>query len=107
MSASVYLTCEACYRGWCKYCRGSFHCFCRCNINGNGKTPPGGPDGVPYDGACAAQSSLKRAWQHTQHPTFPKSVDVLAMGPVWREADVQKFIETPRVPGRKRKEETR
>ncbi len=38
MSAAVYLTCEACYRGWCKYCRGSFHCFCRCNLGPDDET---------------------------------------------------------------------
>ena len=43
----------------------------------------------------------KRAWQLTQHPQFPAPVQVLAMGPVWRESDVQAFLDTPRPAGRK------
>lgn len=45
------------------------------------------------------------AGQVAGRPDFPEPVDHLAMGPVWLEADVAKFIETPRAPGRKRKEE--
>ena len=33
----VRLICDSCYRGWCAYCRGAYHCFCQCNLNGNGK----------------------------------------------------------------------
>lgn len=40
----------------------------------------------------------------TARPGFPEPVQRLAMGPVWLEADVVKFISTPRAPGRKRKE---
>jgi predicted DNA-binding transcriptional regulator AlpA len=47
--------------------------------------------------------SRKRAWQITQHPDFPEPVQVLAMGPVWLESDVQQFIDTPRKSGRKAK----
>ena len=49
--------------------------------------------------------SRSRASQITAHPDFPAPVQRLAMGPVWVEADVVKFIETPRMPGRKRKED--
>jgi predicted DNA-binding transcriptional regulator AlpA len=55
--------------------------------------------------AGLAGVSRKRAWQKTQHPDFPKPVQVLAMGPVWLEVDVKKFLGTPRKPGRQRKEE--
>lgn len=41
------------------------------------------------------------------HPDFPEPVQRLAMGPVWIEADVRKFLSTPRKPGRQRKEETK
>jgi len=51
------------------------------------------------------QVSRSYAVQVTRHPEFPAPLQVLAMGPVWLEADVVKFIETPRAPGRKRKEE--
>jgi hypothetical protein len=49
--------------------------------------------------------SRSYAGQVAKHPEFPAPVQVLAMGPVWIEADVVKFIETPRAPGRKRKED--
>jgi len=52
-----------------------------------------------------AKVSRSYAGQVARHPEFPAPVQVLAMGPVWIEADVVKFIETPRAPGRKRKEE--
>lgn len=55
--------------------------------------------------ASLAGVSRQRASQLTKHPGFPKPVDVLAMGPVWREADVQKFLDTPRKPGRRPKAE--
>jgi hypothetical protein len=45
----------------------------------------------------------QRAAQIAAHPDFPKPVDRLAMGPVWRESDVRKFHSTPRKPGRKPK----
>jgi prophage regulatory protein len=48
--------------------------------------------------------SRSYAGQVAKRPDFPAPVQVLAMGPVWVEADVAKFIETPRTPGRKRKE---
>lgn len=53
--------------------------------------------------AVLAGVSRKRAWQLTQHPQFPKPVQVLAMGPVWRESDVQAFLDTPRPAGRQAK----
>jgi predicted DNA-binding transcriptional regulator AlpA len=53
--------------------------------------------------AGLAGVSRKRAWQLTQHPQFPKPVQVLAMGPVWRESDVQAFLDTPRPAGRQAK----
>ena len=52
-----------------------------------------------------AKVSRSYAGQVTAHPDFPEPVQRLAMGPVWLEADVVKFIDTPRAPGRKRKEE--
>jgi hypothetical protein len=52
-----------------------------------------------------AKVSRSYAGQVTAHPDFPEPVQRLAMGPVWVEADVAKFIETPRSPGRKRKED--
>jgi prophage regulatory protein len=56
--------------------------------------------------AGLAGVSRKRAWQLSQHPKFPAPVQVLAMGPVWRESDVQAFINTPRPSGRQRERET-
>jgi hypothetical protein len=51
-----------------------------------------------------AKVSRSYAGQVAARPDFPEPVQRLAMGPVWVEADVVKFIETPRPPGRKRKE---
>ena len=51
--------------------------------------------------ASLAGVSRQRAGQLANHPDFPKPVDRLAMGPVWREADVTKFLATPRKPGRR------
>lgn len=51
--------------------------------------------------ASLAGVSRKRAWQLTQHPDFPAPVQVLAMGPVWAEKGVAKFLATPRTPGRR------
>lgn len=53
--------------------------------------------------AALAGVSRQRADQLTKNPKFPKPVDVLAMGPVWREADVAKFLAEPRPAGRPRK----
>lgn len=50
--------------------------------------------------ASLAGVSRKRAWQLSQHPQFPKPVQVLAATPVWRESDVQAFLDTPRPGGR-------
>lgn len=50
--------------------------------------------------ASLAGKSRKRAWQLTQGKTFPEPVQVLAMGPVWLEADVVAFLAAPRTPGR-------
>lgn len=50
--------------------------------------------------ASLAGVSRKRAWQLTQHKAFPQPFQVLAMGPVWRESDVQVFLDTPRPSGR-------
>ena len=55
--------------------------------------------------AGRASVSRQRAAQLAGHPDFPKPVDRLAMGPVWREADVTKFLATERKPGRRPKEE--
>lgn len=55
--------------------------------------------------AGLADTTRKRAWQLTQHPDFPAPVQVLAMGPVWRESDVQAFLATPRKAGRRPKAE--
>lgn len=51
--------------------------------------------------------SRSRASQVVAHPEFPEPVDRLAMGPVWLEADVKKFLATPRKPGRKPKADAR
>lgn len=53
--------------------------------------------------AALAGVSRQRADQLTKHPQFPRPVAELAMGKVWREADVQTFLDTPRPPGRPRK----
>jgi predicted DNA-binding transcriptional regulator AlpA len=55
--------------------------------------------------ASLAGVSRQRAAQIANHPDFPKPIDRLAMGPVWREADVRKFLDTPRKPGRRPKEQ--
>jgi hypothetical protein len=54
--------------------------------------------------ARLAGVSRTRAGQLAGHPDFPEPVQRLAMGPVWRESDVTKFLATPRKPGRKPKE---
>ena len=41
------------------------------------------------------------------NPGFPHPVQVLAMGPVWAEADVTAFLAVPRAPGRRPKTSTR
>lgn len=52
--------------------------------------------------AGLAGVSRTRAGQLAAHPDFPEPVQRLAMGPVWREADVWKFLTTPRKAGRRR-----
>lgn len=54
--------------------------------------------------ASLAGVSRQRASQLANHPDFPEPVQRLAMGPVWREADVTKFLTSPRKAGRKPKE---
>lgn len=56
--------------------------------------------------ASLAGVSRQRASQIASHPDFPAPVARLAMGPVWREADVIKFLDTPRKPGRRPKEDS-
>ena len=53
--------------------------------------------------ASLAGKSRKRAWQLTQGKTFPEPVQVLAMGPVWLEADVVTFLAWARTSGRQAK----
>ena len=53
--------------------------------------------------ASLAGKSRKRAWQLTQGKTFPEPVQVLAMGPVWLEADVVTFLARARTSGRQAK----
>ena len=53
--------------------------------------------------AGLAGVSRQRAGQLAAHPAFPAPVARLAMGPVWREADVTKFLATERKPGRRPK----
>lgn len=55
--------------------------------------------------SASGKVSRSYAGQVTKRPDFPAPVQVLAMGPVWVESDVVKFIGTPRAPGRKRKED--
>ena len=57
--------------------------------------------------ASFAGVSRQRAGQLAAHPDFPEPVDRLAMGPVWLESDVKKFLATPRKAGRRPKEEER
>ena len=57
--------------------------------------------------AGLAGVSRTRAGQLAAHPDFPEPVDRLAMGPVWLESDVKKFLATPRKAGRRPKEEER
>lgn len=52
--------------------------------------------------AGLAGVTRQRAGQLTKVKTFPEPVQVLAMGPVWRESDVVAFLATPRAPGRPR-----
>jgi hypothetical protein len=52
--------------------------------------------------AGLAGVSRSRAGQLASHPEFPEPLQRLAMGPVWLEADVAKFLATPRKPGRRR-----
>ena len=54
--------------------------------------------------ASLAGVSRTRAGQLAAHPQFPEPVQRLAMGPVWLESDVTKFIAAPRKPGRKPKD---
>jgi predicted DNA-binding transcriptional regulator AlpA len=42
--------------------------------------------------AGLAGKSRRRAWQITRERGFPDPVQTLAMGPVWLERDVQKFL---------------
>lgn len=53
--------------------------------------------------AGKAKVSRSYAGQVTARRDFPEPVQRLAMGPVWLESDVVKFIGPPRTPGRKRK----
>ena len=57
--------------------------------------------------ASLAGVSRTRAGQLANHPQFPEPVDRLAMGPVWLESDVTKFLATPRKAGRRTKIERR
>jgi hypothetical protein len=50
--------------------------------------------------AGLAGVSRQRAAQITRLPSFPAPVQELAMGPVWIESEVTKFLATPRKPGR-------
>jgi hypothetical protein len=51
----------------------------------------------------AGKVSRSYAGQVVKRPDFPAPVQMLAMGPVWAEADVIKYLATPRKPGRKPK----
>jgi len=51
--------------------------------------------------ASLAGVSRQRAGQIAAHPDFPAPVQRLAMGPVWVEADVKKFLAVERKPGRR------
>ena len=56
--------------------------------------------------AGLAGVSRQRAGQIANHPDFPEPVDRLAMGPVWREADVKAVLAVPRKAGRRPKAAT-
>jgi predicted DNA-binding transcriptional regulator AlpA len=45
--------------------------------------------------ASLAGKTKRRAWQITRERGFPEPVQILAMGPVWLERDVQKFLNPP------------
>jgi prophage regulatory protein len=47
--------------------------------------------------------SRQRGGRITKHPDFPEPYQVLAMGPVWVEADVIEYLATPRKAGRRPK----
>jgi len=51
--------------------------------------------------ASLAGVSRQRASQLATHPDFPEPIQRLAMGPVWLEVDVKKFLATERKPGRR------
>ena len=52
----------------------------------------------------SGKASRSYAGQVANRPDFPAPVQTLAMGPVWVEADVVKYLAVPRKPGRKHKE---
>ena len=54
--------------------------------------------------AGLAGVSRTRAGQLAANPQFPEPVARLAMGPVWLESDVAKFLAIPRKAGRKPKD---
>lgn len=56
--------------------------------------------------AGLAGVTRQTASARVKHPDFPKPVAHLRMGPVWLEADVRKFLNAKRRPGRRPKEET-
>ena len=46
--------------------------------------------------AGLAGKTKRRAWQITRERGFPAPVQILAMGPVWLERDVQKYLDPPK-----------
>jgi hypothetical protein len=53
------------------------------------------------------QFSRQRALELANHPLFPKPAATVASGRVWRLVDVERFLATPRAPGRPRRNEAR
>ena len=56
--------------------------------------------GVAEIAALAGGVTRQRGKQITELPGFPAPVQVLAMGPVWAEAEVKAFLAVPRKTGR-------
>lgn len=68
-----------------------------------GKPTPVPPLAGVAEIAALAGVSRPRAGEVSKRPDFPEPVQRLAMGPVWREADVLEYLATPRKAGRRPK----
>lgn len=68
-----------------------------------GKRAPVPPLAGVAEIAALAGVSRPRAGEVSKRHDFPEPVARLAMGPVWREADVLEYLATPRKAGRRPK----